>query len=566
MEEQKPRGSNDAAYSRRNFYIDGVSRPIIPKPTTNPAPTYPGIAPSVRPVTQRLNANTFAPPATLDQDTSPKAPRFNQVAIANFAPKQTSTSFLGATLPQKGIAKQRPAFKKRKSRTKRILKYAIIVLLIILIGFSSWFGSSIVGNINKIFHGNVFSDVHALISGTNLTESNGRINILLAGNSIDDPGHQGGILTDSIMVISFNPANKSGFILSIPRDLWVKIPGWNHEKINAAVDVTNFSQSGYPSGSIGQLQEIIQTDLGIPIDYEATIDYTAFKNAVNTVGGITINIQSPDPRGMYDPYTQLKLPNGQVTLSGQQALDLARTRGDGPGSYGIPSSDFTRTQDQRLMLVALIKKSLTLGVLSNPVKVVSLFKGLGNNITTNLSLGDITSLLNLSGGFNLSHLQSVAYAYGGPHPLLTGYNAPDGEDALIPTLGIDNFTNIQAFYQQLTSSNPISQEAPTVTILNGSDVSGLASREKTVLEDQGFNVVALADAGAVYPPSLIIDNSAGAKPNSLTQLKKDIKGSTVTSTSSSAEASEAANYSTDFVVVLGQNWDHTTATSKLIQN
>ena len=560
MDEQKPRRSSDAAYNRRNLYIDGVSRPIAPRPIISPQPT-----PVVRPSAQRLNTNPENPVTQTAPINNQEPSRFN-FEPPKVADKQSPISFLGAALPHDGLSNHKPAFKKRKSRTRRILRYAIIVLLITIVGFGAWFGSSIVGSINKVFHGNVFSDVHALISGSTLNESNGRINILLAGDSVDDPGHQGGMLTDSIMVISYDPANKTGFILSIPRDLWVNIPGWNHEKINAANDVTNFSQPGYPNGGIGQLQEIVQTDLGIPIDYEATIDYTAFRDAVNTVGGITINIQTPDPRGLYDPYTNLRLPNGQVTLNGQQALNLARTRGDGPGAYGIPNADFTRTEHQREMLVALIKKSLSLGVLSNPVKVASLFKSFGSNVTTNLTLGDLTSLLHLSGGLNLSHLQSVTYAYGGPNSLLTSYLAPDGEDALIPALGLDNFTNLQAYYQQLTSSNPISQEAPTVTILNGSDVSGLASREKTVLEAQGFNVVAIADASKVYPSSLIVDNTSGAKPASASQLGKDIKGQTVTSTTGSAEAGEAANYSTDFVVVLGQDWDHIAATGKPVQN
>ncbi|MGH7234130.1 MAG: LCP family protein, partial [Candidatus Saccharimonadales bacterium] len=300
--------------------------------------------------------------------------------------------------------------------------------------------------------------------------------------------------------------------------------------------------------------------------YEATIDYTALKDAVNTVGGITVDIQSSDPYGIYDSYTHLKLPNGEDTLTGQQALDLARSRGDGPGSYGIPDADFSRTQFQREMMVALMKKALSLGVLANPLKVTSLFSSLGNNITTNLSLGDVTTLLRLTGGVNLSSLQSTTYSYGGTNPLLVGYLAPNGEDALIPTLGIDDFANLQAYYQQLTSSNPIVQEGPSVTILNASSVVGLASREKTILEDQGFNVEVTADASTEYPASLIVDNTSGGKPAAATQLKKDIKGQSVTSTSGSAEAGEATNYSSDFVVVLGQDWDQTGATGQPVQN
>jgi LCP family protein required for cell wall assembly len=458
MDEEKPRARPSSAYnnSRRNFFIDGVSRPLPPKPSGDDPqrirkPDRPLIGQSPKP------SSTVAE-RDLGQKSSPitNLPLLNNQASARpVAPNRNPQmpSLIGTALPASGLAgHSRHSLPRRKSVVKRALKYSAITLILAIIGFGSWFGSSVIGSLDKAFHGNVFSDVHALVSGTTLKESNGRINILLAGDSVDDPHHQGALLADSIMVISYDPTTKNGFILSIPRDLWVDIPGWNHEKINAANDVTTFSKPGYPSGGIGQLQEIVQTDLGIPIDYEATIDYSALRDAVNTVGGITVNIQSSDPYGIYDSYTHLKLPNGEDTLNGQQALDLARSRGDGPGSYGIPNADFSRTQFQREMLIALAKKSLSVGVLTNPIKIASLFNSLGNNITTNLSLGDVTSMLHLISGLKLSNIQSAAYSYGGTNPMLIGYLAPNGEDALIPALGVDNFTALKAYYQQLVSS------------------------------------------------------------------------------------------------------------------
>ncbi len=577
MEEEKPRARQSSAYrnNRRNFFIDGVSRPVPPRLTSNTwhptKPDNPSIGLDQKPTTlpaasNRINSQQL-------QKTNPvvNLPLLNnQPSVPKSRPLSRDSrmpSLIGSALPPGGLGGHvKHSLPRRKSILKRTLRYSAISLILALIGFGAWFGSSVIGSLDKTFHGNVFSDVHALVSGTTLKESNGRINILLAGDSIDDPNHQGALLADSIMVISYDPATKSGFILSIPRDLWVDIPGWNHEKINAANVVTAFNQPGYPSGGIGALQEIVQTDLGIPIDYEATIDYSALRDAVNTVGGITVNIQSPDPYGIYDSYTHLKLPNGEDKLNGQQALDLARSRGDGPGSYGIPSADFSRTQFQREMLIALAKKSLSVGVLTNPIKIASLFNSFGNNVTTNLSLGDVTSILHLVSGMKLSSIQSFAYTYGGSNPMLVGYLAPNGEDALIPALGVDNFTALKAYYQRLTSSNPVVQESPTVTILNASNVVGLAAREQKVLNSQGFNVSTIADASTEYPSSLIVDNTSGSKPAASAQLQKDIKGQKVTSTNGSAEAAEAANYSTDFVVVLGQDWNQTTATGLPLQN
>ena len=582
-------GISKVSSSSSRFYIDGISQATYkPRPTINKIPPSNSQAP-LQPITkletsQNTRANFQASTLTKIDRLSPQnealprtspalastmaRPLLPSIGMPPVANPQNRASLIGTALP---IHRYRTSHKSSKAnwRPKRIIKTAAIAITLSVVGIGGWFGANLLGNVNKVFHGNVFSDAHALISGSSLKESGGRINILLAGDSVDDPGHNGATLADSIMVISFNPKTKTGFILSVPRDLWVYIPSMGHQKINAANVVSRFNETGYPSGGMGQLQQIVQTDLGIPIDYEALIDYSAFKDAVNAVGGITINIQSPDPRGLYDAYTHLKLPNGEVALTGAEALNLARARGDGSAgdvSYGFPSSDFTRTMYQRKMLEALFTKASSVGVLSNPIKVTSLFNAFGNNVQTNLSLGDVLSLISATSGLNLNNLQSESYSYGGTKPLIIGYTDPkSGEEALIPTLGIDNFSQLRAFYQQLTSSNPVVQEAPTVTLLNASDVSGLASREAKVLEGQGFNVVSMADASSVYPTSLIVDSSSGLKPASISLLKSDITGSVTNSLSTDAESKEATNYSSNFVVIMGQNWDKTTATGNLIQ-
>jgi LCP family protein required for cell wall assembly len=441
-----------------------------------------------------------------------------------------------------------------------------LALLVVGFVFGGWYGSRLIGNLDKVFHGNVFSDVHALFSNTKLKgEDQGRVNILLAGDSADDPNHGGAQLTDSIMVVSIDTKTHTGFMLSIPRDLWVNIPGWSHQKINAANDVANFSQAGYPKGGMGQLEQIVQTNLSIPIDYYALINYTAFKDSVNSVGGITINIQSPDPRGLYDPNIAkvdggpLKLPNGIVNLNGQTALNLARARGDpcscGHIEYGFPQSDYNRTQHQRQMLTALAQKAQSVGVLANPIKVSQLFNSFGNNIATDLNLQDVLRFIQITKGMNVSSLQPLALSNSGQHALLTGYLAPDGEEAFIPTEGIDNFGQIQQYYQQLTSGSPVVKEAPSVVVLNAGGVTGLAHKEASMLQSKGFNVIGAADASSQYPNSLIVDLSNGQKPASKQLLQTIFTRNTTTTTSitSSTEASEAQGYNANFVVILGQN-------------
>jgi polyisoprenyl-teichoic acid--peptidoglycan teichoic acid transferase len=464
---------------------------------------------------------------------------------------------------------QKKKIKKKWSRRKKAWITVLFVFLA-LFGVGGYYGSRIIGNIDKVFHGNIFSDAKALFSTTTLKgQSSGRINILLAGDSSDDPGHGGADLTDSILIASIDTQNHSVFLLSIPRDLWVYVPGLNsYQKINAANDVTNFSQPGYPNGGMGQLQEIIQTDLGIPIDYYALMDYGAFRDSVNAVGGISINVQSSDPRGLYDcsiDYSNghhlVDLSNGVHTLNGEQALDLARARGDCYGSYGFENSDFQRTKDQREMFIAIAEKAKSLGIITNPAKVSDLFNALGSNVQTDLSLPDLLALIQLTKGTNPANAQSYSFSStlsGGSNPILTDYTSPSGQDAIIPTAGIGNFAALTQYYEQLTSNNPIVKEGASVVVLNGSDVIGLAAKEKTVLVGKGVDVASIADATREYPTTMIVDNSNGADPNTLKLLKQLYPGTTVTSNITPTEATEAQGYNGQFVVILGQNWDPTT--------
>ena len=477
-------------------------------------------------------------------------------------------SLLNSTLPNKEYGNYRTQRRvdkpnKKWSKKKKAL-ISILVVVVILLGVGGWFGSRILGSIDKVFHGNLFSDIQGIFSNTTLKgENQGRVNILLAGyqGSVSDEG----ALTDSIMVVSIDTKNNTAFTMSIPRDLWLNIPSIGYQKINDANSNANFNQPGYFKGGMGQLQQVIETDFGIPIDYYALIDYSAFEDAVNAVGGITVNIQSPDPRGLYDPNVDkahggpLKLPNGPVHLNGLQALALALARGDSPYAYGFPLSDINRTQHQRQMLIALEQKALSAGVLSNPLTITHLFDAIGTNVKTDLSLADAIKLSQLAKKVNLSQIKSYGLNYSGNNALLTTYVTPTNppQDALIPRAGLNNYSQIQHYYLQITSNNPVVQENSTVTILNGSNVPNLAHNEETYLQSQGFNVVYIGNASTVYTSNFILDNSQGKKPNSYNFLEKYFGITPSASSSVSAEAIETQGYTTNFVVVIGQNWAKT---------
>jgi LCP family protein required for cell wall assembly len=256
------------------------------------------------------------------------------------------------------------------------------------------------------------------------------------------------------MLISLDKNKKTGYILSIPRDLWVNIPGNGYAKINETYqdgERDNFSENGYAPGGMGLLEKVVGNDFGVNINYYALIDYAALRDTVDAVGGITINIQSNDPRGIYDPsldYTSAtccalaNYPNGAVTLNGKQALNLARARGDSYGSYGFAQADFDRTAHQRQMLVALKQKSFTLGTVLNPQKSGHIFDGMASNVQTDVDIGAALPLARLFNSVDNGNLKSLSLRDFNGKNYLTGYGG-----ALIPVAGVSDFSQIQEAIQ-----------------------------------------------------------------------------------------------------------------------
>jgi LCP family protein required for cell wall assembly len=190
----------------------------------------------------------------------------------------------------------------------RLLKRAAALVILIALVAGSWLGWKIYHDAAKLTGDKNPLQLLSAFTPAALKQTDGRTNILLAGYSADDAGHQGADLTDSIMILSINQADKSAVVISVPRDLYVDIPGYGYSKINAAYEYgqsENFSAAGYPDGGMGLLEQTLTQDFGVQFNYYSLINYSAFEDAVNAVGGVTVNIQSSDPRGLYDPNTGL---------------------------------------------------------------------------------------------------------------------------------------------------------------------------------------------------------------------------------------------------------------------
>ncbi|MGH7237987.1 MAG: LCP family protein, partial [Candidatus Saccharimonadales bacterium] len=348
---------------------------------------------------------------------------------------------------------QTPGFKKWRKR----MILTIIALIIALVIFVGW---KFYANISRLFGGNIFG----LFSTQKLRgEDSGHVNILIAGYSADDPGHQGADLTDSIMLVSINPDNHTAFMVSIPRDLWVNIPGVGYAKINQAYE-TGAGNGGNTKAGMAELEHVVSNDFGLPVDYYALVNYQAIKDAVNAVGGIDVIIHGTDGApGIYDPdidyatgHVLADYSNGVHHLDGEQALDLARARGDAYGSYGLAGGDFDRTMYQRQMLITLAHKATSASTLANPFTLSNLLDAVGNNVKTDFTTPEIHRLYDLLKSTNASSVQSYGLnnTNGQGKALVEGFMTYGGESAQKPTAGIGNYHQIKQFINNLMNSGP----------------------------------------------------------------------------------------------------------------
>jgi len=225
-----------------------------------------------------------------------------------------------------------------------------------------------------------------------------RINILLLGiRGIGDP--YGGALTDTIMVASFRKDTDRVALISIPRDLYVKLILKNGKvfegKINEAY-VFGREQGG-ELGGLSFAKEVVSYISGLKIDYALRADMDALKEVVDTLGGIDIYLKRPfSERSQWRGEGGFFLPAGKNSLNGDQALYYIRSR--------YSTSDFDRARRQQQVLLAIKDKVMSLGFLSNPVKIYSLINLVGNHVRTDIPSSQIKYFLKLVSNIKISQI------------------------------------------------------------------------------------------------------------------------------------------------------------------
>ncbi len=345
-----------------------------------------------------------------------------------------------------------------------------------------------------------------------------RVSILLLG--IDQRCEENGPThTDSIMVLTIDPVGQEASLLSIPRDLWVDIPDFWADRINQANYLGETYE--YPGGGPALAMRTVENLLGVPIDYYVAVNFDAFIEAIDLVGGIEIDVPEaiddpdyPDRCYGYDPF---QIEAGKQRLNGEQALKYARTRATLGG-------DVDRATRQQAVMLATRDQVMQLNKLPQLIaQAPQLWLTFQKNVRTNLTPDEAIQLALLAQEIPRENINTAVIDYDYVFPETT----QDGRQVLVPVRENIRELRDQIFTPPAVPTPSIknlpalaAQESARVAVYNGTAVFGLAGETQAYLEENGVNVTEVGNAdSAAYTTSQII--TYGDFPNTaqyLTQL------------------------------------------------
>lgn len=324
-----------------------------------------------------------------------------------------------------------------------------------------------------------------------------RVNLLLLG--ADKRPEEAVYRTDTLIVLTLDPATKSAGMLSIPRDLWVPIPGYEENRINQAYFLGEVKK--YPGGGAALAMRTIQEFLGIPIHGYVLVDFDGFVKLIDQIGGIDITVEKAIDDTKYPTedygYQEVHIPAGLVHMDGDLALKYARVR------HG--SDDIDRGKRQQQVLLAARDKALKLTLLP---KLPSLMATIMATVKTDLQPGEILALAKLANQVETDAILARAIDYS----VVVETKTPSGGDVLLPDREKIRAIVDEVFTQSSESQKRVPEETATLEVLNGAGTPGLGAQMAAFLKEQGFDVVAIGNAERTdYAKTEIIDYAGNSQ-------------------------------------------------------
>jgi polyisoprenyl-teichoic acid--peptidoglycan teichoic acid transferase len=334
------------------------------------------------------------------------------------------------------------------------------------------------------------------------------INYLLIGS---DQGSGSYFRTDTLIIASIRPRQQTVTLISIPRDLFVFIPGWTMQRINTAY--LHGQSVKYPGGGAALLKDTIRYNLGIRIDHIAIVDFNGFKKIVDTLDGIDLPLVCPytDWR-VINPNGNLENPNnwrlftvgpGLVHMDGEMALWYARSR--------LRSNDFDRGRRQQEALRAIYHRALKLNVLA---RLPDLYSQMNKIVRTDVDLNDILALAPMALKLDAPRIRSYYIS----NKYVKAWWTPEGANVLLPKR-----EKIEPMLLEAMSPPDMQTEqrlSLIVEVSNGSGKEGLDVLAAERLHYAGYETRVTSFEGESISKTQLDDYSGGQLPDQLAFLLK----------------------------------------------
>jgi LCP family protein required for cell wall assembly len=352
------------------------------------------------------------------------------------------------------------------------------------------------------------------------------VNIVLLGSD-KRPG-SGAWRTDSMIVVSVDTENVIVRLLSIPRDLWVFIPGHGYNRINTADLWGELAKTG--SGP-DRVKQTIHYNLGIPIHYYVRVDFEGFIEIIDTVGGIDVDVDCPLP--------DINLSAGMHHMDGRQALRYARSRKS--------TNDFDRGRRQRKVLMALWDQALTFDVIP---KLPELWRTMANSFETDLPLDQVINLAYV--GVQLEPQRILSRAIGPSHT--QGWVTSEGAAVLLPRADRIR-TLLETFYAPVDINSLDAADQVRLRVMNGSQRQQAAQLATAALRWDGFNVIetGTADRRDYAQTTIFVYNGDMAAAEQVAR-RLQVPPNAIQDLSGDQDQPDLAN-SADIEVILGSNYN-----------
>ncbi len=388
------------------------------------------------------------------------------------------------------------------------------------------------------------------LAGANLeTDAQGHTNILLLGTGGEN--HDGGDLTDTIIVASIDHENKLVTLVSIPRDLYL-----DDKKIGGSrINMVYYNAKNYFGSSaegLDYLKSKIETTLGVPIHYWVKINFAGFKDLVNALGGIDVDVKEAIvdpfyPKGETVFYETFSISAGPHHLDGDTALKYARSR--------ETTSDFSRSDRQQQIIYAIKEQALKANVILSKDKIENIFNALKNNIETNLQIKEMLTLgltaKNYSSSQILQRLIHDDPSRCGGFLYTPDRELYEGAFVLIPAGGHEQ---MQKYFDLNFNFPKVAHSETRIQILNGSPGAGVAAETKQILRRMCFDINRFGNGRSkdIQKTTYFYEESENkTRPVALDFLEKIIPGQE--STEIPAEYEEYIN-DTDIILELGADY------------